>query len=98
MSDYPLSGAYAPIIDLHDFMKSPQVVFDQNGLVVKAVYYNQRDAAGKACWILLARFGSDEHTYEGEWEYEIPETQEIRQFAGECIVRAWNEGRLEVKV
>lgn len=93
---YPLSGATAPIIDVHDYAKGPKVVYqDEHGLKVTLGYSKSRDSEDLAPWFLEGTIGKFLH--EGPWEYDIPETQDIRQFAGETIVRAWNMGRLEVK-
>ena len=97
-----MSGqAIAPDVHPHDFRKGPKVVYSNCGLAVSLCFSQRRDKDSQEPWILVGRLadeaGHEQMVHESEWEYEIPELRDIFQFAGECIVKAWNDGNLVVK-
>ena len=89
--------ALAPDVHPHDFCKEPKLVYkDDHGLVVRLTYSRIMDKANSAPWFLSARL-NEIFIDESDFLYDIPDLRDVFQFAGDCIVNAWNEGLLEIK-
>lgn len=87
----------APIVSPNDFCKGPSLIYrHEQGLSIYLHYSKGLDKADKAPWWMVAAF-DDGPTYEGPGLYDIPEIRDARQFAGEVVCQAFDEGNLVVK-